>query len=255
MPIANLFSSTAIPDSVGTGRDGRDGQQRRGFEPSRHGESGVGTVGTSSVASPEPHPGRPTLRRGQGSEATTCESPDDQAGVPPHLGSSLWTADPRATCRRCGAHPQPLELGGFGLDGWSCDACLAAAGLLALARGAVVDDEAAALAEGPLGRVSSHRPRRWYDDRDWIADFVRAADNVAKLAVLKAWVEAAGGHLVDHRAMLPPLPRRLATLELRRILRQVGITIIEAELVGPAADERAALRNRAGAGSPIGGGR
>jgi hypothetical protein len=65
----------------------------------------------------------------------------------------------------------------------------------------------------------------WADDRAWIADLVRAPDAQSKLAVLSGWVAAAGGRVEAGRALLPALPRRLAAVELRRMLRQYGITV------------------------------
>jgi len=43
--------------------------------------------------------------------------------------------------------------------------------------------------------------------------------------MLFSWVIAAGGWISGTTALLPPLPRRLATRELHRILRQFGIAV------------------------------
>ena len=69
----------------------------------------------------------------------------------------------------------------------------------------------------------------WTDDRGWIADIVRAEPGDPKLAVLFAWVLAAGGWISGMTAELPALPRRLARLELHRMLRQHGITVTEGD--------------------------
>ena len=67
------------------------------------------------------------------------------------------------------------------------------------------------------------RPRT--DDRAWITDIVRATTTDEKLATLFSWVLAAGGWIDGMTAELPPLPHRLATRELHRMLRQSGIAI------------------------------
>ena len=46
-----------------------------------------------------------------------------------------------------------------------------------------------------------------------------------KLAILAEWVAAAGGRIDGEVALLPPLPRRLATLNLHRILGQFRIEV------------------------------
>ena len=67
----------------------------------------------------------------------------------------------------------------------------------------------------------------WTDDRAWVAEIVRATTTDEKLAVLFWWVLAAGGWIDGMTALLPPLPHRLAALELRRMLRQFQIEIRE----------------------------
>ena len=132
------------------------------------------------------------------------------------------------TCRHCGARPQPLELGGFSPGGWSCDACLAAADLLAITRGVVIDDDADNVILREAGGSSRSEQRRWHDDRAWIADLASAESREARFAVLGSWVAAAGGRWVGTTAELPRLPARLAALELRRMLRQAGIEVRDA---------------------------
>jgi hypothetical protein len=44
---------------------------------------------------------------------------------------ALLEADaPQLHCLRCGSSPHSLEIGGFGAKGWTCERCLAAAGML-----------------------------------------------------------------------------------------------------------------------------
>ena len=59
-----------------------------------------------------------------------------------------------------------------------------------------------------------------------------AATPDAKLAVLFGWVLAAGGWIDGMTALLPPLPHRLAKLELARMLRQFRIEIREVAAPG-----------------------
>ena len=56
-----------------------------------------------------------------------------------------------------------------------------------------------------------------------------------KRAMLAEWVQAAGGWIDEATAFLPALPHRLATLELRRMLRQFRIEIREGAEEGEAA--------------------
>ena len=72
----------------------------------------------------------------------------------------------------------------------------------------------------------------WTEDRAWIAEIVQAATPDAKLAVLFWWVLAAGGWIDGMTALLPPLPHRLAKLELARMLLQVRIEIREVAASG-----------------------
>jgi hypothetical protein len=66
----------------------------------------------------------------------------------------------------------------------------------------------------------------WTDDRAWIFATTHAADRPGAIALLAAWVAAAGGRLEGEMAWLPrlgpPARRRLAEVELRRMLRQFG---------------------------------
>ena len=77
---------------------------------------------------------------------------------------------------------------------------------------------------------TAETPTDWTDDRTWIAEIVRHKDprSDAVLALLFAWVLAAGGWIDGMTAALPALPHRYATLELRRMLRRSGIGIREA---------------------------
>jgi hypothetical protein len=54
------------------------------------------------------------------------------------------------------------------------------------------------------------------------------------MAILAAWVAAAGGETVGRTVMLPVLrphrERRLAEIELRRMCRQAGLEILEDEV-------------------------
>lgn len=70
-------------------------------------------------------------------------------------------------------------------------------------------------------------PADWTDDRAWMAEVVRHKDPHcdAVLALLFAWVLAAGGWIDGMTAELPDLPHRYAALELRRMLRRSGIGI------------------------------
>ena len=65
----------------------------------------------------------------------------------------------------------------------------------------------------------------WTDDHAWIADMVCTRAPAGKLAILAEWVAAAGGRIDGEVALLPPLPRRLATLNLHRILGQFRIEV------------------------------
>jgi hypothetical protein len=78
-------------------------------------------------------------------------------------------------------------------------------------------------------------PDDWTDDRSWISDVVRAVTTDEKLATMFSWVLAAGGWTDGSIALLPHLPHRLATLELRRMLRQFRIDIREGAEEGEAA--------------------
>jgi hypothetical protein len=90
----------------------------------------------------------------------------------------------------------------------------------------------------------------WADDRAWILAVTHAAERPAKVALLVEWVAAAGGRLEGELAWLPPLGppprRRLAEVELRRMLCQFGVevcaTVEQAKLARVvAAAERAVL--------------
>ena len=132
-------------------------------------------------------------------------------------------------CSRCGAPTQPLEIGGADRSGWICNACLNAAGLLMLCRAR--SEAATCLATGAhcdKDPPPHFRAYPWHDDRAWIADIVRATTPADKLAVLAEWVAAAGGRLGGRLVLLPPLPQRLATLELRRMVRQARLVIGDA---------------------------
>jgi hypothetical protein len=80
----------------------------------------------------------------------------------------------------------------------------------------------------------------WTDDRAWILEIQRAPDLSTKLEVLAAWVAVVGGEIVDGMALLPalrpPRERRLAELELRRMVRQLGLEILEDEAGQPTGD-------------------
>jgi hypothetical protein len=67
----------------------------------------------------------------------------------------------------------------------------------------------------PLVETSPAPP--WDDDRAWIARWRDAGPTLAeRKPVLEAWLAA---------APLPPLPRRLAAVELARIARNQGIAV------------------------------
>jgi hypothetical protein len=74
-------------------------------------------------------------------------------------------------------------------------------------------------------------PYHWTDDRAWICEVGDAPDEAAKLAVLTTWVKSAGGRVADGTAYLAPLrphqQRRLAELELRRMLLQHRLKVAE----------------------------
>jgi hypothetical protein len=80
--------------------------------------------------------------------------------------------------------------------------------------------------ESPLGPT-------WTDDQAWIAYIHHARDEAAKLEVLAAWVTAASGETCGRTVMLPALrphwERRLAELELRRMIEQFGLEVLEDE--------------------------
>ena len=73
---------------------------------------------------------------------------------------------------------------------------------------------------------------------------MRAERGDPRLALLFAWVIAAGGWISGMTAELPPLPACLARLELRRMLRQHGITVAEGDptAMNAASDNRADKR-------------
>jgi hypothetical protein len=79
--------------------------------------------------------------------------------------------------------------------------------------------------------LAGNRCRHWADDRAWIGDVGRACAPEAKLQVLAAWVAAAGGETCGRTVMLPALrpqrERRLTELELRRMLRQAGLDVVD----------------------------
>ena len=64
----------------------------------------------------------------------------------------------------------------------------------------------------------------WVEDRAGIREWRWAVDQAE---VLDCWVCAAGGRIENGIAVLPLLPHLLASLELRRMLRQSGIEIRE----------------------------
>ena len=76
-------------------------------------------------------------------------------------------------------------------------------------------------------------PVDWTDDRAWIGDIRDGPDEASKLAILAAWVAAAGGETCGRTALLPalrpPPDRRLAELELRRMVRQFGLEVVDDE--------------------------
>jgi hypothetical protein len=73
----------------------------------------------------------------------------------------------------------------------------------------------------------------WTDDRAWIREIRHAPDEASKLAILAAWVTAAGGETMGRTTLLPALrphrDRRLAEVELRRICEQFGLAALEDE--------------------------
>ena len=73
--------------------------------------------------------------------------------------------------------------------------------------------------------LSSLTSRPSTADRAWLADMVCTRAPAGKLAILAEWVAAAGGRIDGEVALLPPLPRRLATLNLHRILGQFRIEV------------------------------
>jgi hypothetical protein len=85
--------------------------------------------------------------------------------------------------------------------------------------------------EQPVVAPARPKTRDWADDRAWTSRFVAAPTLEAKRAVLTRWAEAMGGMVVDGAVVLPPLQphavRRLAEVELRRLLRQVGVEVRE----------------------------
>jgi hypothetical protein len=61
------------------------------------------------------------------------------------------------------------------------------------------------------------------------------------LALLSGWVVAAGGRIERGVALLPALPHRYATLELRRMLRRSGLEIREGDAAVAAAKGAATI--------------
>lgn len=96
MPIADLFSAPAIQNPVGTCRDSRDSQQRRAIGVSRHGEAGVGTVGTRTLAQ-SPVPTCPDVR----AELSGQEMPNISGLVPIVPTVPTTNCDPASRCRTC----------------------------------------------------------------------------------------------------------------------------------------------------------
>jgi hypothetical protein len=83
----------------------------------------------------------------------------------------------------------------------------------------------------PVCEISPRRPH-WTDDRSWISDIRHAPDEAAKLAVLAAWVTAAGGETMGRTVMLPGFPPHrapLAAIELRRMCEQFGLDVLDDE--------------------------
>lgn len=106
MPIADLFAPLATPYSVGTGRNGRNNQQRRAIEAFRPADRQVGTVGTRQPASKvcSDCSDRPLSRSEQ-------EKPSNSGPVPtvPTVPTTKCNAGDR--CRTCGvelAWPKPV---------------------------------------------------------------------------------------------------------------------------------------------------
>jgi hypothetical protein len=112
-------------------------------------------------------------------------------------------------CWQCRVEPLPEEIGGYDANGWRCGCCLGRDAV-----GPYVEPPAPE--EGP-------RPH-WTDDQEWVRLMRWAADPPT---VLSEWLTAAGGRQEDRVAVLPPLPHRLATLELRRMLKQAGLVVRE----------------------------
>jgi hypothetical protein len=112
-------------------------------------------------------------------------------------------------CWQCRTEPLPTEIGGYDAKGWCCERCLRSYPVGRYVEPPAPDD-------GP-------RPR-WTDDQEWIRLMRWAADPAA---VLAEWLSAAGGRREDGVAVLPPLPHRLAKLELYRMLKQAGLAVRE----------------------------
>src|SRR6478735_323745 len=114
MPIADIFAP-AVPKSVGTGRNGRNSQQKQGL-------STVPTIGNPVGTS-----------RNSGGGAETCSDRSDLSitrseHVKPSVCATVPTVPtvPTAnepTCQRCGTAPRPKELGAVVLAGWICERC------------------------------------------------------------------------------------------------------------------------------------
>jgi hypothetical protein len=116
--------------------------------------------------------------------------------------------------------------------------------MLVVVRGVVVEEEADDR-DQHLEEFRRLRPHRWQDDPAWIDNYIHATSGEERAAVLAAWVGATGGRLVGTEAVLPPLPRRLAALELRRLLRQAGIGVtVAVSLGGTDTDGRVAVGAR-----------
>ena len=80
-------------------------------------------------------------------------------------------------------------------------------------------------------KPANDQPRPWTDDRAWLLSLRQPPGCRARTDTLAAWVAAAGGQLADGTALLPPLrphaERRLAEVELRRVLRDARVACVD----------------------------
>jgi len=198
--------------------------------PTRHFDHFAALTGTVGAAASPPSPWAEKPANND------VEAPLEPVGIV--LDDDGDPALPCATCGGCGFHQspgdrwrcsacEPLTLPGdaSALTGWSfCslpadpdgpaqNASPGAVGGAQDADPAPGQSEAPPTADAPPGAP----PAAWDDDREWIRQWREAGPTLPhRLPVARAWITAAPS---------PPLPRCLASIEIRRIAAQHGIAV------------------------------